>query len=164
MDFEYTITEYWKTLIQKDISKITINKFMKKPYLEKYIIKLSEILDNDLLSNKISKMLKSNIISNEDILLFINKNIDLSKDNEYFILNNDTDDTKIFIDIIIHEIKYFRFYYTITELLFDSKSQDNELYNFILIYIKNDANDIRIYAKKNIKFNIFNYYLNNLFH
>ena len=163
MDFEYTITEYWKTLIQKDISKITINKFMKKPYLEKYIIKLSEILDNDLLSNKISKMLKSNIISNEDILLFINKNIDLNKENEYFILNNDADDTKIFIDIIIHEIKYFRFYYTITELLFDSISQDNELYNFILIYIKNDANDIRIYAKKNIKFNIFNYYLNDLF-
>ena len=40
-------------------------------------------------------MLKSNIISNEEILLFINKNIDISKENEYFILNNDSEDNKI---------------------------------------------------------------------
>ena len=163
MDFENTITDYWKTLIQKNVSNITINKFLKKPYLENYIIKLAEITDNNLLIDKVCKMLKSNIISNEEILLFINKNIDISKENEYFILNNDSEDNKIFIDIILYEIKYFRFYYTITELLFDSKSEDNELYYFILIYIKNDENDIKTYTKKNIKFSIFNYYLNDLF-
>ena len=67
------------------------------------------------------------------------------------------------MEIINFQVKYFRFYNTIIELLFDNKEEDNELYNFILIFIKNKNIEIRTFLKKNIKFKIFHYYLNDLF-
>ena len=48
-------------------------------------------------------------------------------------------------------------------MLFDCEPENNELYNFILIYIKNNNTDIDNYSKNNIKFNIFNQCLNDLF-
>ena len=36
-----TIFKYWNTLTRKNINDIPMNKLIKKPYLEKYIIKLS---------------------------------------------------------------------------------------------------------------------------
>ena len=66
-------------------------------------------------------------------------------------------------EVILYAVKYFRFYLTISELLFDSNNEDNELYNFILIFIKNKNNEIKKYIKKNFKFLIFHYYINDLY-
>jgi hypothetical protein len=165
---ENIIFEYWKTLSRKNISNIQNNKFIKKPYLENYIIHLSIYLENNILKDKILKYLDQNKITNEELFLFINNNIDLELDDkkkfELYFLNNNEDEhyNKLAIEIIIFQIKYFRFYNTITELLFDCDIENNELYNFILIFIKNNNNEIIKYCKKNIKFNIFNKYLNDL--
>jgi hypothetical protein len=173
MNFNYIeeniIFEYWKTLSRKNISNIQNNKFIKKPYLENYIIKLSVNLENNNLIKKILNLININKITNEELFLFINNNIDLENDNkkkiELYFFNNISDENfnKLAVQIIIFQIKYFRFYITITELLFDCDIENNELYNFILIYIKNNNNEITEYCKKNIKFNIFNNYLNDLF-
>ena len=40
MDFEDVISKYLQTLIRKNIVNIDNNKFLKKPYLENYMIKL----------------------------------------------------------------------------------------------------------------------------
>ena len=165
---ENIIFEYWKTLSRKNISNIQNNKFIKKPYLENYIIHLSIYLENNILKDKILKYLDQNKITNEELFLFINNNIDLELDDKkkfelYFLSNNEDEHyNKLAIEIIIFQIKYFRFYNTITELLFDCDIENNELYNFILIFIKNNNNEIIKYCKKNIKFNIFNKYLNDL--
>ena len=174
MDFEYIekniITKYWKTLIRKDILNIQINKFIKKPYLENYIIQLSDYLEKDKLQQKIIEMFESNKITNEELFLFLNNNIELTIDDkkkiEKFLFGielNDDEYYNITIEIIDYQIKYFQFYNTITELLFDNKIEDNELYNFILIFIKNKNSEIRTYLKKNIKFKIFHYYLTLLY-
>jgi hypothetical protein len=174
MDFNYIqiniIHKYWKTLIRKNISNMQQNKFIKKPYLENYIIKLSSILDEKILNNKITEMFECNEITNEELYLYLNSNIELSiedkKNIEKFLFKKDINNS-VFLDIsykiIDYQIKYFKFYNTITELLFDNKMEDNELYNFILIYIQNKKNDIKNYSKKNIKFNIFYYYVNDLY-
>ena len=173
MNFDYIeeniIFKYWETLKRKNISNIPSNKFIKKPYLEKYIINLSTIIDNNVLLKKIIELIDSNEITNEEVLLFIKNKIELSSDEkknlEKLILKNNSFDNninKIYIEIILYEVKYFRFYLTISELLFDSKSEDNELYNFILIFIKNKNNEIKKYIKQNFKFSIFYYYINNL--
>ena len=166
---ENPVLKYWETLIRKDILNININKFIKKPYLENYIIKLSVIIDNNNLIKKILELFESNKIKNDEIFLFLNNNIELSieqkKNIELYIMNNDFDDNdfnKISIDIIIYQIKYFRFYQTITELLFDSNIEDNELYSFILIYIKNKKSEIKNHIKKNMKFHIFYFYISEL--
>jgi len=57
MNFDYIeeniIFKYWKTLKRKNISSIPSNKFIKKPYLENYIIDLSTIINNNMLLKKI---------------------------------------------------------------------------------------------------------------
>lgn len=173
MNFDYIeeniIFKYWKTLKRKNISNIPSNKFIKKPYLEKYIINLSTIIDNNILLEKITELIDSNKITNEELLLFIKNKIELSNDEkknlEKLILRNDSFDSNInniYIQVTLYEIKYFRFYLTTSELLFDSKDEDNELYNFILIFIKNKSSEIKKYIKKNFKFSIFYYYINDL--
>jgi hypothetical protein len=69
----------------------------------------------------------------------------------------------LLINIISYQVRYFRFYQLIHELLFDKNSDENELYNFILVYIKNNKKELTLYSKKNIKFKIFFTYLNELF-
>ena len=173
MNFNYIeeniTSKYWNTLSRKNISNISNNKFLKKPYVEKYIIELSTLDDNNYISLQIDDLFDSNIITNEDLCLFISNNIDLDNDNkkktERFFLTADTSDKKyelFFRDVIIYEIKYFRFYQTVTELLFDSKEEDNELYNFILIFIKNKNTEIKSTLKNNIKFQIFHHYIKDL--
>ena len=171
MDFDYIekniIHKYWETLIRKDILNIQINKFIKKPYLEEYIIELSSYIDKTKKENKITELLECNEITNEELLLYIKNNIELTVESkkkiEKFLLDNTNDNSDINIEVINYQIKYFRFYSIIVELLFDNKNEDNELYNFILIFIKNKNSEIKTYLKKNIKFKIFHYYLTDLY-
>ena len=165
-----TVSKYWKTLIRKNISNIDTNKFLKKPYLENYIINLSIILDNNELIKLIFESLENNKISNEELFLFINNNIDFEGDNkkkiERFFLEKDMSDesfNKISVELILYQVKYFRFYQTVTEFLFDGNRESNELYNFILIHITDNKGTIKNYIKKNIKFGIFYYYIKDLY-
>jgi hypothetical protein len=176
MDFNYIekniILKYWKTLIRKNISNISVNKFIKKPYLENYIIKLVSY-DNDILCKKILDLIESNEITNEELFLYIYFNIDLNneqkKNIELFLLNNEESNNStneeinnFFISIIIYVIKYFKFYEMVAELLFETNNEDNELYNFILVFIKNKKHEINMYLKRNVKFRIFYYYIDDL--
>jgi hypothetical protein len=174
MDFEdfekNVIFEYWKTLIIKDISNIATNKFLKKPYLEKYIIKLSQYTSNNQLLDNIINLINDEEINNEEIILFLNNNFEWStsekKYNEQYFLENDIEETiffKIAIEILIYQVKYFRFYLMIIELLFDYDTENNELYYFIFLFIKNNKKDINFYSNKNFKFKIFNFYIQSIF-
>jgi hypothetical protein len=177
MDFNYIekniILKYWKTLIRKNINNISVNKFIKKPYLENYIITLSGFNNNNILSRKILDLIDSNEITNEELFLYVYFNIELNneqkKNIELFFLNNEEinndkneDISEFFISIITYVIKYFKFYETVTELLFEKNDEDNELYNFILLFVKNKKNEINLYLKKNVKFRIFYYYIDDL--
>ena len=164
------IFKYWRTLPRKSIDNILTSRFMKKPYLEKYIIDMTPILNDDSLNNKISEYIDKNIITTEDIILFINNIIELEIDEkkklDKKILNNpfyDDDINNISIDIILFQTKYFRIYQTIHELIFNNKEDSDEHYYFIYLYIRNKSNEIKKYLKKNINFHIFYYYLNDVY-
>jgi len=164
------IFKYWRTLSRKSISNILTSRFMKKPYLEKYIIDMTNILNDNNLNNKINEYIDKNIITTEDVILFINNIIELEIDEKKKLdkkfLNNpfyEDDINKISIDIILYQIKYFRIYQTIHELIFDNKEENNEHYYFIFLYVKNKPNEIKQCLKKNINFYIFYYYLNDLY-
>jgi hypothetical protein len=162
---EDIIKKYWRTLERKNISNISNNKFIKKPYLENYIIKLSLIEGEDIIDNEIIRLINVDKITNEEIYLYLINTIEFNLDDKKKIntlLDNNEIPNNTLIKIIKYQIKYFQYYQTITELLFDS-NEENDLYNFILIYIKNNKKDINYFLKKNIKFNIFYEYTDQLF-
>ena len=137
MDFNYIekniIFKYYETLIRKNISNIDNHKFIKKPYLENYIIELSSILDNNILHTKINTLLDSNKITNEEIFLFINNNIELNNEQkksiEIFFLDDQINkiNNNIITEIIIYQVKYFRFYQIVTELLFENNNTNGAI-------------------------------------
>ena len=160
-DFEDIVNNYIKTLIRKNILNIENNLFLKKPYIEDFIIKLSYILDKELLLRNITSLLDNDKITNEELFLIIKNNIELTSDEKKNISGKDGNFGVNGSDLVMYQIKYFRTYQIITELLFESTS--NELYYFIMIYIKNKKSEMTIYKKKNFKFKIFNYYMDELF-
>jgi hypothetical protein len=165
-----TIFKYWNTLTRKNINDIPMNKLIKKPYLEKYIIKLSpekKTKNQELLAGNILNLYENNIIKNHDLYIYICNcfELEISQKNSIQKFMNDLDSKNhnaFIFEILIYQINYFRFYMTISELLFNNNEEDNELYNFILIFIKNNDQEIPKYKKKNIKFLIFFNILQNL--
>ena len=160
------IEEYCKTLKRKNISNIYSSKYIKKPYLENYIIDLSINAKN--INEKIDQLIELNEISPEDILLFIKNNFELEIEEKKYIENYflkfNLDNSILYLltkELINYQIKYFRFYQIIIELLFEN-DESNELYYFILLYVKNNNNLIKQFNNKNLKFKIFNYYIDDL--
>jgi hypothetical protein len=161
------INKYWNTLLRKNIKNISYNKFIKKPYIENYIIQLSIVLDDNTLIKSIMELIESNNINNDELLLFIKNYFEFSKNNLDILYKkidviDEEEKQKIYIYIVMYVIKYFRFYQTICELLFNSCNEDNELYNFIFVYIKNKESEKELYINNSIKYKIFHYYLENL--
>ena len=118
----------------------------------------------DILHDEIIRLINVDKITNEEIYLYLINTIDFNledKKNIQRLLDNNEISNNTLVKIVEYQIKYFQYYQTITELLFDS-NEENDLYNFILIYIKNNQNDINYFLKKNIKFAIFYEYTNRL--
>jgi hypothetical protein len=164
------IFKYWRTLPRKTLSNIITSRFMKKPYIEKYIIEMAPFLNDDILTVKIQEYIDSNKITTEEIILFINNIIELEngekKTLSKIFLNNpfyDDDINKVSINIILYQIKYFRIYQMIHELIFDNKEESDEHYYFVLLFINNKSSDLKRYIGKNINFHIFYYYLHELY-
>jgi len=164
------IFKYWRTLPRKSLSNILTSRFMKKPYIEKYIIEMTPFLDDDKLKKKIEEYIDSNKITTEEIMMFINNIMDLESDekkklNKIFLNNPfyDNDINKVSINIILYQIKYFRIYQMIHELIFDNKEDSNEHYYFILLFIKNKSSELKKNIGNNINFHIFYYYLQDLY-
>jgi hypothetical protein len=170
-DIKNMMNTYWNTLLTKNIGNIPSNKFIKKPYLEKYIIQLA---GNIKTKDNIFEMWEKNKIKNNDLTLFISNNFDLDifqkKELDKFFnrkLDNEKNDKyeknfkNFIVEIILYQIYFFRFYMTVIELLYDNEQENNELYNFILVFIKNKSNEI-YNSSKNINFIIFNNLLQEL--
>lgn len=164
------IFKYWRTLPRKSLSNILTSRFMKKPYVEKYIIEMTPFLNDQTLTTKIQEYIDSNKITTEEIMMFIYNIIDLETDekkklNKIFLNNPfyDDDINKMSINIILYQIKYFRIYQMIHELIFDNKDESDEHYYFILLFIKNKPSELKKYIGRNINFHIFYYYLQDLY-
>ena len=152
------INEYIKTIKRFNNLKIPKNIFLKNPYIENYLIKISNI-DNDYeLIKKILLLINDDIISNEDLLFIINYYFDISKNekNNIFKFLNNTDEniTKNSIEIVIFNIRYFRFYLIISELLFEFNDENNELYFYLYLLNENDEKKIKFYKKKYLNFKL----------
>jgi hypothetical protein len=159
------VHNYLKTLNRYNISNIPVNIYIRKPYIEQYIIDFSEkIKENDI--NQSIESLIDDIDSN-DYYMYIYDNIDNLTSNEKkkiqkFFLSKENDSNKIeFIKAILLFItNYFQYYMVLTELLYDDK---NVLYIDIYNYVKNNSKQINNKIKNSFNFQIFYYYSNKLY-
>jgi len=159
------IENYLKTLKRYNVSNILVNTYIRKPYIEQYIIDISEHNKDNEINEKIETLIDD--IDSNDYYMYIYDNIDNLTLNEKkkiqkFFLSNENDSNKIeFIKaIILFIINYFQYYMIITELLYDDK---NVLYIDIYNYVKNNSTQINSKIKNSFNFNIFYYHTNKLY-
>ena len=159
------VINYLKTLNRYNISNIPVNTYIKKPYIEQYIIDISENFKENDINQKIETLIDD--IDSNDYYMYIYNNIDNLTSNEKkkiqkFFLSKENDSNKIeFIKAILLFItNYFQYYMTFTELLYDDK---NVLYIDIYNYVKNNTKQINSKIKNSFNFQIFYYYSNKLY-
>ena len=159
------VHNYLKTLNRYNISNIPVNTYIKKPYIEQYIIDISENFKENDINQKIDSLIDD--IDSNDYYMYIYNNIDNLTSNEKkkiqkFFLSKENDSNKIeFIKkILLFITNYFQYYMTFTELLYDDK---NVLYIDIYNYVKNNSTQINSKIKNSFNFQIFYYYSNKLY-
>jgi len=154
------VNNYLRTLGRYKINNIPINKYVKKPYIEQYIIDMANENNESEIINKIDLIIED--IDTNDFCMYIYDNIDITSNEKKIIQknildsNNDNNKYELIKNILLFIINYYQYYMIITELLYDN---DELLYIDIYNYIKNDSNK----NKNNLNFQILNYYSNNLY-
>ena len=160
------IENYLKTLNRHNITNIPTNTYIRKPYIEDYIIDISENF-KEIDINKNIELLIDDIDSN-DYYMYIYDNIDNLSSNEKkkiqkFLLSNENDKSnknEFIKTLLAFIVNYFHYYMIFTELLYDDK---NALYIDIYNYVKNNANQMNSKIKNSFNFQIFYYYSNKLY-
>jgi hypothetical protein len=159
------VNNYLKTLNRYNISNIPINTYIRKPYIEQYIIDISEENKESEINKKIELLIDD--IDSNDYYMYIYNNIDNLSSNEKkkiqkFFLSKENDSNKIEFSkaILLFIINYFQYYMIFTELLYDDK---NTLYIDIYNYVKNNSSQINSKIKNSFNFTIFYYYSNKLY-
>ena len=159
------VHNYLKTLNRYNVSNIPVNTYIKKPYIEQYIIDIAEENKESEINKKIESLIDD--IDSNDYYMYIYDNIDNLTSNEKkkiqkFFLSKENDSNKIEFSkaILLFITNYFQYYMTFTELLYDNK---NTLYIDIYNYVKNNSTQINSKIKNSFNFQIFYYYSNKLY-
>jgi hypothetical protein len=150
------IKNYLTTLERYDILTIPTNLYLRKPYIERYIIEVDNIADKyDELE-----------IDNNDFYMYIYDNISLNQNEkkilQNYIINDEMSEDKIkLIKVVLTFVQsYFKYYMIITELLYE---KIDDLYDDIFSFVNNDNENINYKIKNNFNFQIFYYYTNKLY-
>ena len=154
------ITDYIQTLERIDHLNILKSNYLKNPYLENFILKLSKINKDKKLIEEIINKINYKIISNEDICFSINYYLKLEtnekKKIQNFIYNESEENLMILLklktNVILFLVKYIQTYYIISELLYDV-SDNEELFYYLYVFIKNN-NSKKNNNLKSVKFKI----------
>jgi hypothetical protein len=159
------VNNYLKTLNRYNISNIPVNTYIRKPYIEQYIIDISEENKESEINKKIESLIDD--IDSNDYYMYIYDNIDnISSDEKkkiqkiFLSKENNNNKTEFSKAILLFITNYFQYYMIFTELLYDDK---NILYIDIYNYVKNNSKQINSKIKNSFNFQIFYYYTNKLY-
>jgi len=157
------VADYINTLSRFTINTIPKNNYLKLPYIDEILLKLTCINNDYELIDKITNKLIKKNISNEDLTFILNQFFILTKEqknNIFKYFNNDVENNLLrnSIEIILFNIKYTRLYLIIIEFLFDNNIEDDELYFYLYILINNNKEDTEKYSKKYFNFRIIYFY------
>ncbi len=160
------IENYLKTLNRHNITNIPTNTYIRKPYIEDYIIDISENFKEIDINKNIESIIDD--IDSNDYYMYIYDNIDNLSSNEKkkiqkFLLSNENDKSnknEFIKTLLAFIVNYFHYYMIFTELLYDDK---NALYTDIYNYVKNNSNQMNSKIKNSFNFQIFYYYSNKLY-
>ena len=162
------IDDYINTISRFTTNTIPKNNYLKLPYIDEILLKLTCINNDYELIDKITNKLIKKNISNEDLTFILNQFFILTKEqknNIFKFFNKDLENDLLrnSIEIVLFNIKYTRLYLIIIEFLFDNNIEDDELYFYLYTLINNNNEDIEKYSKKYFKFRIIHFYFQELF-
>jgi hypothetical protein len=159
------VNNYLKTLNRYNISNIPVNTYIRKPYIEQYIIDIAEENKESDINKKIESLIDD--IDSNDYYMYIYDNIDsISSDEKkkiqkiFLSKENNNNKTEFSKAILLFITNYFQYYMIFTELLYDDK---NVLYIDTYNYVKNNSKHINSKIKNSFNFQIFYYYSNKLY-
>ena len=155
----YLMNEYFKTLSRKEIKDIPNHQYIKKPYLENYIISLSTIINDDLLKEDVSKKFINGEIEVEEVFLFVKTWIELSvvekRKLQNLLLKQFIFSEKIVLSIISFVVYYFQFYMLSVEFLYDNSLENEDLFKYIEHLMRKQSRKMNNIEKKNIQLFMF---------
>ncbi len=157
--------DYIDTLDRISVDNLPNNKFIQKPFIQKYFIELIKLKEKKLINDYILQKTSEESIEIDDILYIFTNIFNLTKNDkkiiqEYFYMNKlynsnsslsssstiNNDINYIISNLLFFYIKYIEFYLLTTELLYNNNI--DFLNQDIFFYIQNNQ---KIISKK-IKF------------
>ncbi len=155
----HLINEYCKTLARKELKDIPNHQYIKKPYLESYIISLATIVNEELLTEQINKKFKNGDIQIEEVFLFVKTWIELSTNEkralQSILLKDFRESEKIVVGILIYVVYYFQLYMLSVEFLYDNAVENEDLFKYIEQIMRKQMSKIKSLEKNNIHLFMF---------
>ncbi len=155
----HLINEYCKTLSRKELKDIPNHQYIKKPYLESYIISLSTIVNEDLLVEQIIKKFVNGDIQIEEVFLFVKTWIELSTNEkralQNILLKEINESENIVVGTLLYVVYYFQLYMLSVEFLYDNSLDNEDLFKYIEQLMRKQTSKIKSLEKKNIHLFMF---------
>lgn len=148
------IEDYLYTIERFKIHNIPENLYIKKPYMEDYIIKLSKFYQYEIIKIKIVEKIEDEEISKEDISTLLFFLYPFSKEDKILIQKHlfekvileKVEESSFIFSLFILQIKYFQFYMLMIDLFYN-RQHHHQLSDDIYLWIEKNESKMKKYFK-----------------
>jgi hypothetical protein len=148
------IEDYLYTLERYKIYNIPENLYIKKPYIEEYIMTLSKFYRIEILKIKILEKIEDEEISKEDIQTILFFLYPFTKEDKSFIQKyvyeefsiQKIEESSFIYSLFILQIKYFQFYMLMVDLFYN-RQHHQKLEEDIYLWIENNDSKMKKYFR-----------------
>ncbi len=148
------IEDYLYTLDRYKIHNIPENLYIKKPYIEEYIMNLSKFYRIEILKIKIMEKIEDEDISKDDIQTILSFLYPFTKEDKTFIQKyifekisfEKIEESSFIYSLFILQIKYFQFYMLMIDLFYN-RQHHQQLSEDIYLWIENNDSKMKRYFR-----------------
>lgn len=148
------IEDYLYTIERFKIHNIPENLYIKKPYIEDYMMGLSKFYRNEIIKVKIVEKIEDEEISKEDISTLLSFLYPFTKEDKVFIQKflfekvtfEKVEESSFIFSLIILQIKYFQFYMLMIDLFYN-RQHHQQLSDDIYLWIENNEVKMKRYFR-----------------
>jgi hypothetical protein len=148
------IEDYLYTLERYKIHNIPENLYIKKPYIEEYIMAFSKFYRVEILKIKIMEKMEDEEISKEDIQTILSFLYPFTKEDKTLIQKyvyeeisfDKLKESSFIYSLFILQIKYFQFYMLMIDLFYN-RQHHQQLSEDIYLWIENNDSKMKRYFR-----------------
>lgn len=148
------IEDYLYTIERFKIHNIPENLYIKKPYMEEYMIGLSKFYRIEIIKVKIVEKIEDEEISKEDISTLLSFLYPFTKEDKVLIQKylfekvtfEKVEESSFIFSLFILQIKYFQFYMLMIDLFYN-RQHHTQLSDDIYLWIENNESKMKKYFR-----------------